>query len=307
MHVISRSILALSLVSTSALSACAKSADAPAATTQQQQSDAGADASVTADRGPTTLMIDGDANGLLWDDDSQTLYVADNANNRILQWTDAAGFSKVADLPAAPSGGAGLGQLARLPDGSIIVTRFGFGIAGDVAIAKTDGTSSVIPNLDKTFRRIGIAVAPDGTIYDSYFVKGGSGDVGTVAKLTTDGKETSLVTTLQKPVGLAVIGDSLYMSDQDQGSLLVAKLATPSQTKVFATLPDADLICEGPNGEIFSGGSDGNVREVSSAGKTSVFAGGFQSARGVAFDKTNNRLFVADHGANDVIQIRPVD
>ncbi|MEO8877342.1 MAG: hypothetical protein ABI461_17235, partial [Polyangiaceae bacterium] len=261
-----------------------------------------------ADRGPSTIALDGDANGLLWDDASQTLFIADNDNNRILQYTDAAGISKVADLPpTTASQGPGLGQLARTSDGTFLVTRFGFGVNGDVVIAKADGTSSAIPGLDPTRRRIGITVAADGTIFDSYFTKGSAADLGAVAKLTLDGSETQVVGGFQKPVGLAAIGDSLYISDQDLGQLLVAPSTTQSAAIVFAQLPNADIVCAGPNGSIFSGGSDGNVRQISASGATTVFAGGFQAARGVAYDPTNHRLFVADHGTNDAIQIRPVD
>ena len=282
---------------------CVKSSDQAGPTTTPN--DGGG---TTADRGPTTVTLDGDPNGLVWDDAAQTLYIADDDNNRILKYTDADGISNVADLPAeSGSQGPGLGQLAMAADGSFLVTRFGYGVNGDIAIAKLDGTSSVIPKLDPTKRRIGIAVAPDGTIFDSYFTKGSSADLGAVAKVTLDGTETEVVTGLQKPVGLTVIGASLYASDQDLGELLVAPYASPSTATVFAQLPDADIVCAGPDGSIFSGGSDGNVRQISAQGETTVFAGGFQAARGVAYDPTNKRLFVADHGSNNVIQIRPVD
>jgi hypothetical protein len=42
-----------------------------------------------ADRGPTTVTVDGDPNGLWWSDG--VLYIADDDNNRILSWTDADG------------------------------------------------------------------------------------------------------------------------------------------------------------------------------------------------------------------------
>jgi sugar lactone lactonase YvrE len=257
-------------------------------------------------RGPATLAFEGDPNGLYWDDATQALFIADSANNRITRWTDASGFSKAAELPAAGPKGPGLGQLARMPDGSFVVARFGMGTAGDVAIVKADGSSSAIANLDKTRRRIGIAVAPDGTVFDTYFVKNGSAEVGAVAKVAMDGTETDVIPNLQKPVGVAVVGDSLYVSDQAQGTLFTSTLAAPSQTRAFATLPKPDAICAGAAGALFVGGADGSVRVVSSSGAVSVLATGFQSVRGVAFDKKNGRVFIADHGAHAAIQIRPV-
>ena len=44
------------------------------------------------DRGPTVLEVDGDPNGLWWDDTEQVLFVADDNGNRVLAWTDEAGF-----------------------------------------------------------------------------------------------------------------------------------------------------------------------------------------------------------------------
>lgn len=263
--------------------------------------------SAAANRGPATVAVDGDPNGLWWDDATQTLFIADDDNDRILKYTDKEGITKVADLPAASPNGAGLGQLARTADGSFLVTRFGYGTAGDVVMVREDGTSSLVPGLDPTRRRIGIVVAPDGTIFDSYFTKGGSGNLGAVAKLTVDGSETDVVTGLGKPVGLAIVGSTLYVSDQAVGQLFATPVASPGNPTVFAQLPSADIVCPGPNGTIFSGGSDGNVRQISTDGTTTVFAGGFQAARGVAYDATNKRLFVADHGSSSAIQIRPVD
>jgi hypothetical protein len=88
------------------------------------------DSATVVDRGPTTITIDGDPNGLWWADGQLT--IADDDNNRLLQWTDAAGIGLVGDLPAAAAQGAGLGQVIVLEDGTRVVSRFGYGTTGMV-------------------------------------------------------------------------------------------------------------------------------------------------------------------------------
>jgi sugar lactone lactonase YvrE len=256
----------------------------------------------------TSIAIDGDPNGLFWDATSSTLYIADDGNDRILQYTDAASISKVADLPGTDTG-IGLGQLVRTSDGSIYVTRFGYGTEGDVAKVAPDGTASALTGLDVTKRRIGLAVDANGILYDTYFVKQGNGYVGAVAKLGLDGTETDIANNLQKPVGVLATSDTLYVDDQTLGEISKTPLASPGTLTTVASLPDADLLCAGPNGSIFSGGADGNVRQIDSSGNVTVFATGFTAARGVAYDAVNKRLFVANHvGAtsSNTIEVRPV-
>lgn len=260
---------------------------------------------------PTTASIplDGDPNGLFWDDANGTLYIADDGNNRILTYRDGAGTQKLADLPAAPADGPGLGQLVKLGDGSVLVTRFGFGSTGDVVHVKSDGTSSVVPGLDPEKRRIGLTVAPDGTIYDGYFVRKGAEQVGSVARLTLDGTETDVVTGLGKVVGVLATDASLFVADQAKSKLFKSPLTDLTALQAVADLPNADLLSEGPAGTIFSGGSDGNVRAVDASGAVSVVATGFVAVRGVAYDPTHRRLFIANHAGQpgqNTLEIRPV-
>ncbi|HEY1958276.1 MAG TPA: hypothetical protein VGH28_21815 [Polyangiaceae bacterium] len=267
--------------------------------------DAGTDASTVPTN--TSIALDGDPNGLYWD--GSTLFIADDGNNRILRYTDDGGVTKLADLPPASASGPGLGQLIPLPDGSLLVTRFGYGTAGDVVQVMPDGTSSVIAGLDPTHRRIGLARADDGTIFETYFVKNGASYVGSIATLTLAGVETDVVTSLQKPVGVLVRSGTLLFDDQSTSTLYTAPAASPATFTQLAQLPDADLLCAGPSGTIFSGGSDGNVRQIDSSGAVTVFATGFAGARGVAYDAANGRLFIANHvGASgpNTIEVRPV-
>ncbi|CAN5397115.1 hypothetical protein BH09MYX1_BH09MYX1_66770 [soil metagenome] len=294
--------LSFILIGVSCCSACSSSSATPSPT-----ADAGADAAVP----PTTasLAIDGDPNGLFWDTATDTRYVADDGTNRVLTYTDSAGFTKYADLPTAPANGPGLGQLVKTSDGAVVVVRFGYGTSGDVVVVNPDKTSTIVPNLDKAKRRIGLTVTADGRLFDGYFIKTGSGQIGSVAALSLSGTETDVVSGLQKTIGVLASGDSLFISDQAQGKLFETPLATPGTLAAAGDLPNADLLSAGPNGSVISGGSDGNVRAIDAAGAVSVVATGFAQARGVAYDAKHGRIFIANHvgtPGKNTVEIRPI-
>ena len=270
----------------------------------------GGDAGIVVDRGPTGIPLDGDANGLFWDAAGKTLYIADDNGNRILKWTDESGISLAADLPPGPPNSPGLGQVVRMADGTLVIPRFGGGFAGDVVYAKPDGTNGVVPNLDPIRRRIGLTVAEDGALYDTYFVAMNGVKLGAVAKLDLAGSEVDVIGSLKKPVGVLAVGADLVAGDQEAGLVLRAPAASPADQVVIAQIPTPDLLCDGPNGTFFTGGKDGSVRQIIGGGKWSDFASGFQEVRGVAYDAENGRLFIADHdpvGTAHFLRILPVE
>jgi DNA-binding beta-propeller fold protein YncE len=175
--------LALALCGPLSLMACGGGAQ-----TGTAASDHGASRKVDtgARRGPTSIPVDGDPNGLWWDEAAAALYIADAKNNRILRWTDAAGFSTAAELPPAPPEGGGLSQVVKLSDGKLVVTRFGHGKAGDVVYANPDGT---VPNLDLLRHRIGLAAMSDGTLYEAFFFSKDGVKSGGIARIDLTGSE----------------------------------------------------------------------------------------------------------------------
>ena len=284
-----------------AVSGCAGNAD-----------DGGAPGEV--ERGPVQLAVDGDPNGLWWDAATETLYLADDDGNRILTWTDAGGFASAGALAAAPADGPGLGQVVRPPDGTLVVTRFGGGTAGDVATLAPDGTAGVVSGLDPERRRLGLTVGPDGALYDSWYVVDGAGvREGAIGKLDLSGAETPIVESLGKPVGVWATDGRLYFTDQEVGQLLSALPDGSDLQVVAADLPEPDLLCGGPGDTLFTGGANGEVRQISLSGEVTLFAPGFREVRGVAYDEKNTRLFLVDHdpdeadGLENFLQILPVD
>ncbi|EAU69041.1 hypothetical protein STIAU_8678 [Stigmatella aurantiaca DW4/3-1] len=265
------------------------------------------------DRGPKAVSLEADPNGLWWDAASGTLFLADDENNRVLQWTDAGGVSLVADLPPAPANGAGLGNLVRMPDGTLVVVRFGGGTAGDVVFIRPDGSTHKVPGLKPDRRRIGLTLAQDGQLYVTYFVRVSNVNVGSVARLTLEGVEQEVIGALEKPVGVIGVGDALFVSDQLAGKVYRAPLASPQEYTLHADLPSPDLLAVGPGGSLLTGSREGKVFQISPSGEVGVLAAGYQQPRGLAYDAENRRLFIADHdgdtsnGTTHVLQIIPVE
>lgn len=269
---------------------------------------------IRVDRGPRVLELDGDPNGLWWDANSEALLVTDDLGNRILEWSDARGFGTHEQLPEVSPAGAGLGQLVQVDGGDLVVTRFGFGIEGGVAIVPRQGDVRNVPGLDVTRRRIGLTKAEDGTLYDTWSVGPGSADrVGAVGQLSLDGSELEVMTGLTTPVGVLAVGDRLFVSDRDAGEILTASRATPASVTLFASVEQPDLLAEGPAGSIFSGSAGGSVYRIDGAGVVSEFEAGFRQVRGVAYDPAGRRLFVAEHDpaapdvARHALHILPVN
>ena len=257
------------------------------------------------------LAIEGDPNGLFWDDAASVLYVADDDGNRILRWTDARGFELAAALP---QGGSGLGQVVRGHDGSLVVTRFGHGKSGDVVRVASSGESAIVPGLDPTRRRIGLTVAAGSGFFDAWFVRLETGErVGAVGRLSLDGVEDELIVGLKKPVGVLAIDRELFVSDQDTGRILKASIEDPSSYGVFAALEGPDLLAAGPDRSLFTGGAGGKLYRIEADGAVKRLASGFRQVRGVAYDGTQRRLFVADHdadasdGLHHALHVLPVD
>lgn len=319
---LTRGLLALSLSAALSGAACAH---APASPPDDACGDAcagGADLAAPRPVREKSVALPFDPNGLFWDAATQALYIADDDGNQIRTWTEDGGLAIVARLPPAPAAGPGLGQIVVLGDRRIVAPRFGGGTGGDVVAVQADGSARAVTGLAPERRRLGLTVAADGTLYDSFFVKVGTDRAGAVAKLsiggsgngTGAGTETDVLTGLKKPIGVLALGDALYVSDQEQGQILKAPITDPATVSVFATLPAPDLLAAGPDGSIFTGGLQGGVRQISAAGVVKTVAQqGLKQVRGVAWDGAARRLFIANHdgdptdGTAHSLEIVPID
>jgi hypothetical protein len=292
--------------------ACVDTSPDPAKGSGDAADDGGADtaAGPTVDRGPTTLEIDGDPNGLWWDG---ALVIADDDNNRLLRWSDADGLGLIGELGRAPAQGAGLGQPVRTADGAVVVPRFGFGTAGEVATLSADGETGFVPGLDRERRRIGLGQGPDGALYTSWYLSDAGNRAGAVSLLDLSGGEDTLVSGFVKPVGVIVLDGALIVSDQLDNLIVRCPLDDPEDKQIFVRVDGPDLLAAGPDGGVFTGGPGGELRLAFPDDTFEVVQGGFQEVRGVAYDPDNRRVFVVDHDGDDsdgtvnFLHILPVD
>jgi len=273
-----------------------------------------ADAAVTTD---FISLADSSPEATFWDSKKSLLYIADNKDNQIWSWTQSAGLTSLAKLPL-PEGesslpdNVSLGQAAVLEDGTVVVTRFGQpgGGFGGIGYVTPDNQAKLVPGLDVKRRRLGVVAAPDGTLYGSYFT-GGQGNLsGFLTKVDLAGGETEIADGFGKIVGLAIVNDNLYVSDQSNGQVLDAPLAAlPPKAvdwHVTAKLAAPDVICPGPDGSLFSGqfqtaaGSTDPiaVRWIKADGSVEAFKADPEVSKpsGVSYDAQGRRLFVADSG-----------
>jgi hypothetical protein len=124
-----------------------------------------------------------------------------------------------------------------------------------------------------------------------------------VARLDPAGTEVDVLSALSKPVGVMVDGTYLIVSDQSGGTLLKAPLSAPGKALLLAEVPGPDLLCAGPDGSVFTGGTTGEIRQLTSDLKVRSFASGVSSVRGVAYDPANRRLFAS----GNALRIVPVN
>ncbi len=155
----------------------------------------------------------------------------------------------------------------------------------------------------------GVAVGPDGEIYAA-----ATGD-GTIVRIELGGTRTVIAEGLDSPQALAVSPDgTVYavVGGSGFGEVFsvppfgdaVVSIDRDGVIRQLAHLPGAAALAFGPDGRlVVAAGS--SVFRLDAGGIAILFARGFQSARGVAFD-SDGRLYVADDDANAVIRIGPL-
>jgi sugar lactone lactonase YvrE len=280
-------------------------------------------------RGPVSLDVDpsgdGDPSSVFWDEESSVLYIADNRHDRIWRWDDRAGFTALTTLPndaPAARGSESLGQVVVLADGTVVAPRFGFGKSGAIAYANPKtGAKGAVPGLPVERRRIGLARrsdAPDG-MWGTYFVQTPGGEPSGAVTKASLAAETDYATGFGKPVSVLVHDGKLIVSDQGRGVLYSLPLegAKPPYD-VYASVPSPDTLSEGPEGSIITGqfkpladGGAPQLRRILSDGGVQPLHPEAQLVRprGVAYDRKNRRIFVADSNGTTVrtVKILPVD
>jgi sugar lactone lactonase YvrE len=293
----------------------------------------------STDAGYVTLPFDPNGNGspdaIYWDNTNQVLYIVDDLNNQVWSYTDKNGFQKYAQVPDNPeldeAGKTKLNGITELADGTLVVTRFGYGIGGAIYTVSPDGGTATVPNVPAARKRIEVTVDPSsGTIYsDSFTGGGGATPLGEIETVDLANGTTSYATGFGKTVGLLVQGSAVLVSDQTNNAIFSvptdptqiadggAGLANGNPFALYAGLSGPDQLSAGPDGTIFTdqflSNSDGGgpqIRQIwPDGGVTIPYPNvSFTSLSDVAYDATNHRLFVVDNNGTTVrtIKIFPV-
>ena len=211
-----------------------------------------------------------------------------------MAWKDGGAAPSPFALP--PNARPGLGQVVRLADGTLVVSQFGHGESGAVILVPAEGQPRAISGVDPRRRRLGLAPAAPGAVYSAWFTKDGEAQAGGLSVVAVAGGERDVkLAGLERPIGLAVSGDFLYVSDQSAGAILRCPAKSCTKLEPVAKLTSPDLLAPAPGGAVLAGSKAGGVALVCPDGRiqTVISTGG--PTRGVAYDPSG-RLFFVEKG-----------
>jgi hypothetical protein len=180
---------------------------------------------------PQRVTLDARANGIAIRPADGTIFITDDKTNSVLSSADGKTFTPFAAIPAVTDQGNALSQVSVADTGSLLVGRFGFGTAGAVFDIAANGSISPLSGTDPMRRRLGLAAIGTGKILSTWFVKNGNSPAtGGLSLITYDvsthaASEHNLLTGLAKPVGIAVQGDTVFISDQADNMILKTSLS----------------------------------------------------------------------------------
>jgi len=185
------------------------------------------------------IAVDARPNGIAIRPADGAVFIADDASNTVLSSSDGKRFVRYAAVPVVAGQPNSLSQLTFANSGALWVARFGFGTTGTVFAIPTLDTARAITGLDPTRRRLGLVAVGPGQFLSTWFVKNDSHPAqGGLSLITYDaaaanaagkaaGKvdERDVMSGLGKPIGVAVSGDSVFVSDQAANTIVGASLA----------------------------------------------------------------------------------
>ena len=202
----------------------------------------------------------------------------------------------------------------ELPPGggqSIFVSGLGdpYGLAfdrtGNLFVASTDGgniykvtqagTSSLFALAGGV---LALAMAGNGNLYASDYAN------GNIYKYTPDGMQSTVVSGLHDPYGLAVdSANDLFVADQFGARIL--EITPGGSESVFASGLAAWGLAFNREGNLFEADfGSGNIYEFTPGGVRSTFASGLDEPLGLAFDAAGD-LFESDYGSGAIYEFTP--
>jgi hypothetical protein len=263
--------------------------------------DMAVDLSGPVNRGPAQFALASSVGGLWWDSPTQTLYLS-TATDQIATFSEDGMTHVTVTVPSSlsPAPG-GLGQLVRLSDGTVAVTEEGAGLNGAIFLVRTDGSVDSVRLLDPTRRRVGLTIAENGQLYDTWTVENPGGTIGAsgVSRVDPAYGETDVVSSnLGRPVGVAGANGRLYITDQVLDKVWYTPLAMPGTLTVLASPTHPGLMALGRNAGLFVAGPS-QVYEIDASGNPHDAATTSQAVGALAWDGDHKRLFFVEAGDGD--------
>jgi DNA-binding beta-propeller fold protein YncE len=165
---------------------------------------------------------------------------------------------------------------------------------------------------DPSRRRLGLLAIGSNRLLSTWFIKNGSNPPqGALSLITYDpaartAVERDLLTGLGKPVGIALAGDTVYVSDQANNNIVEANLNTllgapqPITLRtVFVQIDSPDLLAAAPDGSLYTKCNATSLCRILQNGTINVLASDFQNPRGVAVDVLRGKLYAIDRASRD--------
>ncbi|MFM0124340.1 MULTISPECIES: NHL repeat-containing protein [unclassified Paraburkholderia] len=260
---------------------------------------------------PQKVAVSASPNGIAVRAADGAVFITDDQTNSVLSSPDGRTFAHYASVPAVAGQSNSLSQLSFADASTLMIERFGFGTASAVFSITGVDAIAALSGPDPARRRLGLISIGSNRLLSTWFVKIGSNPLqGGLSLITYDpaahtAVERDLLSGLGKPVGIAVSGDAVYVSDQANNDIVKASLSallggsqavTPSGTFVRITSPD--LMAVDAGGKLYTKCNTTGLCRIAPDGTISVLANDFQDARGVAVDAPRGRLYAIDRAAS---------
>jgi DNA-binding beta-propeller fold protein YncE len=260
---------------------------------------------------PQKAAVSASPNGIAVRAADGDVFITDDQTNSVLSSPDGRTFAHYASVPAMAGQSNSLSQLSFADASTLMIERFGFGTASAVFSITGVDAIAALSGPDPARRRLGLISIGSNRLLSTWFVKIGSNPLqGGLSLITYDpaahtAVERDLLSGLGKPVGIAVSGDAVYVSDQANNDIVKASLSallggsqavTPSGAFVRITSPD--LMAVDAGGKLYTKCNTTGLCRIAPDGTISVLANDFQDARGVAVDAPRGRLYAIDRAAS---------
>ncbi|MGF6726244.1 sugar lactone lactonase YvrE [Paraburkholderia sp. GAS41] len=257
---------------------------------------------------PQKAAVDALPNGIAVRPSDNLVFITDDRTSSVLASTGSA-FTPYASIPVEAGQGKSLSQLTFARSGALLVERFGFGTASAIFEITSNGTAVALTGPNPARRRLGLVELAPGQLLSTWFIKTGSNPPqGGLSLVTYDAAthtatERDLLTGLGKPVGVAVSGGSVFVSDQANNNVVKASLnellnsagaVTPT---VFVQIESPDLMAVDAQGRLYTKCNKTGLCEIAPDGTITVLANDFQDARGVAIDAIHHVLYAVDRAS----------